>query len=286
MRPHPSSILLSIAILVLALVASGCAPRGENTWKPGTPAKANAIVIAPVAAPALVGIYRTASTDFAYDIANRIDFLGRDADGLAAPDLPRADDAVWAGPVPAASGAPLVLLVRVTSIAPINNAGRPMIEGTCELRVVDATGTELFAKTAHGRADVTTSPKMMADSAKPESQAAWAACANATGALLDWLRARPDRVLVAPKPAPAPVEPVPVPAVLVAITVASQPDHADVLVDGQLRGTTPMVLSLPQREIRLRLERQGHVPWERVFTPEADMQLSPALDEVIPAVKK
>lgn len=270
--------ILLVPALISALVAGGCAPRGENTWKPGVPAKKNTVVIAPVATKPLAKLYAQASEDFAYDIANRIDFLGRDADGMAAPELPMADDPAWAAAVPAAAGIPVIVLVRVTAIEPIVNVGRPQMEATCELRAIDASGRELFVKTAHGRADTTSSPKLMSDSAKPESQAAWAATANATGALIDWLRARPDRELA---PAPAPVPPVVVlPPALVTITIASEPDHADVLVDGVLKGTTPMALSLPRREVRLRLERQGRIPWERVFTPEAEMQLSPALDQV------
>ena len=270
--------LIVVPALVAALVVTGCAPRGENTWKPGTETKKNVVVIAPVATKPLAKIYAQAGEDFAYDIANRIDFLGRDADGLAAPELPMADDAAWAATVPAAAGIPVIVLVRVTAIEPIVNVGRPQLEATCELRAIDASGRELFVKTAHGRADTTTSPKLMSDSAKPESQAAWAATANATGALIDWLRSRPDREL-APAPTPAAAVVVPPPA-LVTITIASQPDHADVLVDGVLKGTTPMALSLPRREVRLRLERQGRIPWERIFTPEAEMQLSPALDQV------
>ena len=82
---------------------------------------------------------------------------------------------------------------------------------------------------------------------------------------------------------PAVQAPTPPPVVTVQMIIASIPDHADVLVDGKFRGTTPLALNLPSVPVEIRIERQGRIPWTRTLTPEVGMQLAPALEEIASA---
>ena len=109
--------------------------------------------------------------------------------------------------------------------------------------------------------------------AKPESRATWDACSVGLKSLFTWLEARPDLVATphrASSDAP--------PGTLVEVVVNSLPPNADILIDGELKGTTPRTLSLPARALTLRLERQGHRPYSRTFTPSAGLEIAPALE--------
>ncbi len=68
-----------------------------------------------------------------------------------------------------------------------------------------------------------------------------------------------------------------VPVETVSVLIESEPSGADVLIDGNLVGTTPAQVRLPAKALTLRLERQGFQPWERQFTPTAELKLKPVL---------
>ncbi len=286
------SRLAALALAILALAA--CTPRDRNTWHPAppggeSPARAQrpdeaaprrtAVVFAPVAIGDLSVTWPQAAERFAYDLADRIDVLGAkaDADGLAAPDLPASDDAAWrAWPVEGTSGADLVVLTVVQSIerkdAPAATQGGRAV--TCmtlvEMRALDAYGNVVFAKRGRGDWTGVPSPKFPGPEAKPESKTTWEACSNAVGALLEFLEKRNEAVATGPAPTAE---------VLVDVEIASDPSGADVLVDGIFRGTTPCALKLPVKRQAIRIERGGHVAWERVMVPDAGMKIRPALEK-------
>lgn len=286
------SRLAALALVILTVAA--CTPRDRNTWHPAPPGgvssarvqrpdeaapRRTAVVFAPVAIGALAEAWPDASEKFTYDLADRIDVLGAkaDADGLAAPGLPASDDAAWrAWPVEGTSGADLVVLTVVQSIerkdAPAATQGGRALTCTTviEMRALDAYGNVVFAKRGRGDWTGVPSPKFPGPEAKPESKTAWEACSNAVGALLEFLEKRNEAVAAGPAPTAEQ---------LVDVEIASDPTGADVMVDGIFRGNTPCTLKLPVKRQAIRIERGGHVPWERVMVPDAGMKIRPALEK-------
>lgn len=282
--------LASISLCALTLAA--CTPRDRNTWHPAPPGgvssarvqrpdepapRHTAVVFAPVAIGTLAEVWPGAGEQFAYDLADRIDVLGAkaDADGLAAPELPRSDDAAWrAWPVEGTGGADLVVLTVVQSIEAhvlktSTQGGRPTAcTAIIEMRALDAYGNVVFAKRGRGDWEGVASPKFPGPESKPESRTTWQACSNAVGALLEFLEKRNEAE--ANGPAPTAEQ-------LVEVEVASDPAGADVLIDGIFRGNTPCTLKLPIKRLALRIERAGLTPWERVMIPDAGMKIRPAL---------
>lgn len=283
-----------LAILLAVLACTACAPRDRNTWHPAPPGGTSssrvarpdepaprriAVVFAPVALAELAALLPEAHTGFAYDLADRIDVLGAkaDADGLAGPALPLSDDAAWrAWPVAGTAGADLVVLTAVQSITRreegLNAQGQRRVACTAlvEMRALDTFGNIVFSKRGRGDWEGVPSPKFTATEARPEARAAWTACSNAVGALLDFLEKRNEAVTEGPAPTAER---------LVEVEVASDPAGADVLVDGIFRGSTPCTLKLPVRRMSVRLERAGWQAWERVLVPDAGMKIRPALEK-------
>jgi hypothetical protein len=267
---------MRLLLLCLALLAVGCASRSSNRWTGQKPAGEFTVLIAPVAVPQLAAVWPDAGQQFAFDLANRIDILGKDANAWALETLPVSGDPAWNSHVAAADGANWIVQTKILDLQLGPSPLGPQWVAHAEMRAVDAKGTVVFLKSAHGTAQNVDMAKLMAPDSRPDSLAAWGACTNAVSALIEALRVRqeiPAAVVAQPAPAPAPVEPV----VPVAITVTSVPDHADVLVDGKFRGTTPLALTLSTAAVKLRIERQGFQPWERELVPSADLQISPAL---------
>ena len=282
---------LALACLVLA----ACQPRDANVWHPAKPGEAIAreqrgdealarrlaVAFAPVELGPLLPIWPKASVAFAFDLADRVDVLGRkaDADGFAAGSLPGSDDAAWTRwPVAEASGADYVVLTSVielkTVAGPLTTQGsRIVASALVEMRVLDTHGNVVFRRRGRGDWEGTPSPKFPGPAFSPEVRVAWLAASNAVGALLEWLERRNEAVAGGPTPTAGRT---------VGIEVASDPPGADVLVDGIFRGNTPCTLTLPATALTLRLERRGHVPWERRLTPEAGMKVRPALDPAAP----
>ena len=259
---------LLICGLLLLVGLGGCAERDINRWHGSKPDQVFAVVFAPVDAAPLASIWPEGSVQFAYDLANRVDFLGRDANGWADETAPLSAGKAQK-PI---AGADWTVSTKLVSIDLGPSPFGPQFVAKIEMHVVDKTGKLVFLKTAHGTCLNEASPKLMSPEAKPESRAAWAACSNGVSALIERIRLRSEL----PEEIPA-VTPAPVP-VTVQVMVTSVPDHADVLVDGKFRGSTPLALSLPTTQVTMRIERQGHQPWSRELTPAEGMHIAPALE--------
>jgi hypothetical protein len=266
----PRPLLFGLLFLV---TLGGCAERDVNRWHGSKPDQVFAVVFAPVDIAPLAPIWPEGSVQFAYDLANRVDFLGRDANGWAAETAPLSAGKEQK-PI---DGADWTVSTKLISVELGASPFGPQFVAKIEMHAVDKSGKLVFLKTAHGTCLNETSPKLMSPEAKPESRAAWAACANGVSALIERIRLRselPDEVPVAaPAPLPATVQ----------VMITSVPDHADVLIDGKFRGSTPLALTLPTKPLTMRIERQGHQPWSRELTPAEGMQVAPALEPLAPA---
>jgi hypothetical protein len=88
----------------------------------------------------------------------------------------------------------------------------------------------------------------------------------------------PREVAAAPEPpgveAPRPE------AAVVAITLESVPPGAEVLVDSEARGRTPITLELPRAEtpVAIELRARGHVALEETIVPNVDQRLRLTLE--------
>jgi len=91
-----------------------------------------------------------------------------------------------------------------------------------------------------------------------------AIAAGATLALSPRLRSR----LLRPAPKPLPLR------------VASTPEGADVFIDDELAGTTPLNAQVAQGEHRVRIVRRGYKPWHELVDPAASPQVSPTLARI------
>lgn len=263
---------------LFAVLLTGCLWREGRAWPPAQPAAATPVVFAPLDLGPLAAIHPQARSDWALDLAARLLVATRSAEGYAAVDWPGSADAAWERGLPAdAPAAGYVVLTRIIAIEDTSTpAVGPRRTATASMRVLDAQGRVAWSKRARVDSPVQDLAKLPGPEAKPESRAAWAACSATLGALGEWLAARDDRAAIGVAPV-AVVAPMPGPGE-VAVAVGSQPDHADVLVDGVLRGTTPCTIVLPAgASVRLRLERAGCQPWERAVLPAAGLSLAPAL---------
>ena len=263
--------LVALACGLLFVITLGaCANRETSRWHGARKGETFAVVFAPVDTTAIDALYPDASLQFAFDLASRVDFLGKDANGWAAADVPRSTTTLAVIP-----GADWSVTTRLVSLELGPSPFGPQWVAKVEMRAVDSVGHEVFRKSAHGTQVDETSPKMMAPASRPQAKAAWSACGEAVSALIDRLRMRNE----IPFPVAQPTAPIPS-AEPVQITITSIPDHADVLIAGKFRGTTPLALTLPPVAVEIRIERQGRLPWMRTLTPEAGMQIAPALEEV------
>ncbi len=283
----------AIAAVCSALLLCACTPRDRNTWHPAPPGgesaartvnadepkpRHTAVVFAPVATGDLAQIWPQAADAFVYDLADRIDVLGAkaDADGLAGSNLPTSDDAAWRSwPVEGTRGADLVVLTVLQSLerreenATSQGNRKVVCTAIVEMRALDQYGNVVFAKRGRGDYEGFPSPKFPGPESKPESRTSWEACSNAVGALLEFLEKRNEAS--ASGPAPTAEQ-------LIEAQIDSEPAGADVLIDGIFRGNTPCTLKLPVKRQVIRLERNGHAPWERTLIPDAGMKIRPVLD--------
>lgn len=266
-----------LALAALLALVCGCASRSTLTWPGHNPGKHFAVVFAPADTTPIDAAYPKASTDFAFDLANRVNLLGQDAKAWAAPELPRSGSPAWEKPVAGAETADWVVFTCVLSVVegpdPFSGAQQKAV---VEMRAIDKSGKTVFRKLAIGTAPSEVSPKLMSDGSKPVSQAAWNAATMACSALEDALRVRQDRQVDAPYAAPVVVPAAVVEPVI--ITIRSIPDHADVLIDGKFRGTTPLAVTLPTTAVLIQIERQGYHAWKRELIPAKDLQIEPALE--------
>jgi hypothetical protein len=267
------ALFLALGMVTLATLSS-CANRTTDRWQPERKGTTFAVVFVPVDTTPIDALFPEASQQFAFDLANRVNFLGRDARGWVAADAPRATSALVVLPV-----ADWTVSTRLLTLDLGPSPFGPQWVAKVEMRVADSSGREVFRKTTHGTKVDEVSPKLMSPAAKPQSQAAWSACGEAVSALIEHLKLRNE----IPLPPVVPAVPTVTELVKVQLTIASTPDHADVLIDGKFRGTTPLAVTLPSLPVEIRIERQGRQPWIRTLTPEVGMQLAPALEELAPA---
>ncbi len=264
---------LALAMVTVVTVSS-CANRTTDRWQPERKGTTFAVVFVPVETAAIDALYPEASQQFAFDLANRVNFLGRDARGWVAAEAPRATSEPVVIP-----GADWTVSTRLLSVDLGPSPFGQQWVAKVEMRVTDSSGREVFRKNTHGTRVDEVSPKLMSPASKPQSQAAWTACGEAVSALIQHLKLRNEM----PLPAVVPAVPAVTEVVKVQLTIASTPDHADVLIDGTFRGTTPLAVTLPALPVEIRIERQGRQPWIRTLTPAIGMQLAPALEELTPA---
>jgi len=282
-----------ISVIAICLTVLACS-RERNQWhepaaQPGpaaaTPAptvneKGERIVLfAPLDPGPLTAIFPDARLDFPYRAAERVDLLLRGHDGRVGETLPDSFTPRWdQGRVAATAGAHVVVLSRVLDLKRHKgSSGTPPIpdsvEALVELRVLDVNGRAMYHKRMQGRSDVATSPKLAAAAAAPESRAAWDALDAGLGSLRTFLAAQND-LSNAPTPA---TEMNPAALVLVPVIFDVAPAGAEIEVDGIFRGHTPLTLHLPVRELPIRISLAGHIPWERIVTPEEGMKIQPIL---------
>ena len=290
--------LFSVVLLSLISFAgfTGCM-RDANRWtehdaaaKPAAVTvdqaggNARIVLFPPVALGALASIYPAARLEFAHDMANRVDLLGKDADGRVGESLPESGSTDWdQGRVAAAGGAHLVVLTKVMELRRID--GAPDVHGVIdrqiaviEVRAIDIDGRVVLNRQVKGEAPVARSGKFIGPSNEPESLATWQALSTACGLINTYLAEHQDLRSVPKQEVPNAIN-------LIDVAFDSVPAQADILIDGAFRGTTPQVLPLPGKEVTVSIERQGYQPWTRTLTPVTGMKIQPALVALPPAAK-
>lgn len=280
-----------LVLVALILAAAGCtrekqrydgatAPVDAKPVDPTSPDALRAkriVLFAPVAIGPLAEVYPAARLDYAFALADRVDLVMHGYDGRVGEVLPDADAARWnEGRVPATAGANVVVLAQVVGLSmqkgAIGVGNRPDFhEAVVELRALDVNGALIYRKRAIGQADAVKTPKVVSPDGRPESRAVWDALDIALGDFRAYLSARNE---LASQPTRLNELP---PGELVSVTIDSEPNKADVLIDGAFKGTTPLAIKLPPREVTVRIERQGFQPWMRAVTPSADMTIQPVL---------
>lgn len=243
------------------------------------------IVSAPAQIDEIVQQYPAGREAFARQAINHLQGFVANTKFYYAPNVPDAGDVLWEnGPVSAVQGAHLVLLFdllelkykKVTSSAQNSR----VIEARVQLRVLDKAGKELWRKVHSARKPHKRSPKFSGGSNLPASRAIWDANRKCIVALKGWLDVQSDREMFDGRQA------YPYIPAHITLTLDSVPSGADVLINGELKGTTPCVLKVMDREITLRIERAAYLPWQRIFTPSEDMALKPSLQAVQEASKQ
>lgn len=269
-----------LPLLVVLVVAGGCQRRSD--WREGTadPATGRTVVLfAPVHAPPVQARWSGADHSLARDAARRIELLSTSARAWAGVNLPSSADPAWAaGRVAGVAGADLVILTVVDEIEVETGPGTPgqppMVTAWATMRAIDIDGRELWAvRRVEGRSPNRPVAKAVHPAARPVSKAAWNAIGACLGNLDAWIEGGAEADPGGDEAPPQASSP----HGLVGVTIDSVPANADIFVDDLFRGTTPMVVPLPQRPLLLRLQRQGFQPWERRLTPGADMRIQPAL---------
>jgi hypothetical protein len=86
-----------------------------------------------------------------------------------------------------------------------------------------------------------------------------------------------------PAPAPAPEAPVPAPpAEPVTLNCNSDPTGADIVIDGDFRGTTPSILKIPPGKHHLEFQLSGY----NVFSRDLDLKSGTGVQTIQPTLQK
>lgn len=267
----------ALCLLALCAAAPWLAAEGEE---PLQPVVDRVVIFAPVAVGNLTDRYPQAASDLANGMASRLTLRVAGVRANFSETLPASDAAAWSEGVQGlTSGAHLTVLTVIEEYAvktapPGINTGEQMM-ARVHVRGLDATGNQVWHK-----ADVIAVPNREDPKNRhiggPQGQVAWEACNAVLTSLAYWLTQTAGDDLKLRVTASG--EPMPDAAQLIDVQIDSDPPGADILVNGVFRGTTPMTVPLPQLEIELRLQRQGHQPWTNRMTPAADMQIKPGLE--------
>lgn len=275
--------------------------RERNRWQEAPPAAEPAAETAPAEAapPPLVGEkkiilfaptdpgplaahWETAPLDLPHEMALRVDLLMRGFDGRVGETLPASFAARWdEGRVAATAGCHAVVLTRIDSLTLVKGGpgttGNPdRIEVVAELRVLDVDGKPIYHKRAIGSAVASTSPKLNAAGAKPESRAAWDALDAGLADVRTFLSAQ-NELSSAPTPGTV-IDPASI--ALIEVSFDTAPAGAEIHIDNAFRGHSPLKLKLPPRQMKVRVVLEGFDPWERDIEPKPGMIIQPVLKPV------
>lgn len=278
MRLSPLRLGGFLFSFVLTLLVSGCAEREGNRYPTAHPTAGSlGVIYPPVAVGSLTTTWPSASLDLAHHLAWRVDaFDGRRGyDGLAC-ETPMA-----VSQFNQLGAKDVVVQAELTEQVATRSAAGPRRRATALLRAYDRSGRLRAEVQGTGESEDLEQPKLLSPATQPPSLAAISALNDANDRLLPLLLIPVAAVAPPPAAVGAPPE-TPMPAT-VAVTIDSSPSHADVLIDGRFRGTTPLAITLPTtKPCTIRIERQGFRPWSRELTPEPEMQLQPALEAETP----
>ena len=266
--------MLRRAALCLPLLLAACGAEG-NRWQGPAPtadatvsttaqaAKHERIVLfAPLALGPLEKIYADGRILLPHRMASYMDVLVRNADGMVGEMLPDSGADDWKkGRVAATIGADLVVLTRVLDLR--RASGVPDSRGANErqiaevaVRGLDASGRTVLDQTVTGEVVIEAHPKLGGGANESESRAVWQALSTICGLVKDHL----DGTGQAP-PALIPRQEALAGGPTIDVTIDSDPPKADILIDGQFRGTTPQIIPLPAKPVSVRIERGGFQPW-------------------------
>ena len=236
------------------------------------------ILLAPAAMDAIKETYSAAPRGYAKQVINWLEHGVGSTTFLYAPSLPDASAPVWgAGPVAAAAGSNLVILVALDSIEEVpgvNAPGGPRTDllATVTLRVINAQGQAVWKKTHTAQVENSVSPKFRSGPGSAPGRAVWNANKKCIAALKDWLDAKSDTETFGKQ------EKEPEPQLgQVKVHITSTPLGADVLVDGQFKGNTPLEVYLPLKEVEISIERGGYQAWQRKLKPSTGLEIKPIL---------
>jgi hypothetical protein len=284
-----------IAMLCLCTLAINGCVRESNKWSAAdAQAKPDAVTVdekggasrivlfAPIKLGELAAIYPDGATELPHKMANYIDILVKEADGRVGESLPMSGDPAWdVGRVATAGGAHLVVLTSIMELRRVegipDSSGRNYNQvAVVDFRAVDIDGRVVLNKQIKSVVPYRQSGKFSGPVNAPESVATWQSLSTGCGFIKEFLDKNPD-LRVIPKQNPTGA------INMVEVTIDSAPNKADILIDGVFRGTTPQVIPLPDKQVTIRIERQGYQTWSRALVPVIGMRIQPALEPLAPS---
>jgi len=267
--------------LAIAFLAS-CQSR---TWDPDNPPDEVeqhrfVVLFAPMEPGPLEEHYPAASEEMSRRMTIDVNTFSRDAAAYYAGSLPPSGDPVWkkGEPVGSAGGAHFVVLTTVEELDREERAGTAtnpqQVFAHVTMEVYGVDGERRWYKELKGRADNVTAAKMMSDASKPRSRAVWSAVSKGLKGMRTWLAAVPTVPPDRHDPSGKSVEKAP----MVTLQVSSNPEGANIFVDGLFHGNTPAKVPMSVRKHTLRLEHPGYQVFEVEMMPKPDMPIDVPLE--------
>ena len=222
------------------------------------------VLIAPGAMDKVKTTYSDAPRGYAKQVINWLDGTVGSTSFLYAPSLPNGADAQWGqGPIAGAKGANLVVLINLLELDEIDGIKGPggpkkNIQAKVQMRVINAQGQEVWTKTHIASVPNTNSPKFRGGPGSAPGRAIWNANKKCMNALKDWLDAKSDKDTFGKVAKTEPVQPA---LGKVKVIFNSTPIGADIVIDGQFKGNTPLELYLPNKEMTISIEQAAHHSW-------------------------